>query len=141
MATTNKEELIKTVTLLQEENIKLKEQLKEFDFIKKEFESNKKLKDDVILSEYALKKEKDKLLLLIEDNKKAHHKAEEDLKKEITRLKTELDKLAGLFNEYIVSFKEQIQMFDLFQKNAKTVEKYLLGKVDAFNKGETKEGV
>jgi hypothetical protein len=136
MAVTNKEELIKLNALLEEENLKLKEQLNDFNAIKKEFEANRKLKDDVILNEFNLKKEKDKLLLLMEENKKAALAKEATLNKDIEALKGELNRLATLFDEYIVAFKDQIQTFDVFQRNTKNAEKFLQSKIDTFNKRE-----
>ena len=118
MAVTNKEELIKLNALLEEENLKLKEQLNDFNAIKKEFEANKKLKDDVILNEFNLKKEAALA------------------KKDIEALKGELNRLATLFDEYIVAFKDQIQTFDVFQRNTKNAEKFLQSKIDTFNKRE-----
>lgn len=58
--------------------------------------------------------------------------------KQIESLKTELNKLANLFDEYITAYKDQTKMLMVAVNNTQLVGKHLDIKVDAYNKGETK---
>lgn len=135
MATENKEVLIKTIGALEAEVVSLKKEIELLLPIKKEFEANKSLKDEAIHREFSLRKEKDALSLLLEDQKKAWIKKEQELNLQIEGLKVELNKLALLFEEYIIAFKDQTKLLGVFVKNTNTVEAFLQSKLDAFNKG------
>jgi DNA repair ATPase RecN len=57
---------------------------------------------------------------------------------EIEKLKLEVNKLAVLFDEYILAYQDQVKMLGVFVKNTQTVEKYLSQKINEFNEGERK---
>ncbi len=57
---------------------------------------------------------------------------------EIETLKLEVNKLATLFDEYIVAYQDQVKMLGVFVKNTQTIEKYLSQKINEFNGGERK---
>lgn len=135
MATENKEGLLKTIGGLEVEVEALKKQVAELLPIKKEFDANKNLKDEAVHREFALRKEKEAVLLSLEDLKRSSGKKEQELHVQIEGLKQELNKLAALFEEYITSFKDQTKLLGVFVKNTLTVEAYLQTKLDAFNKG------
>lgn len=58
--------------------------------------------------------------------------------KQIEVLKNDLNKLAGLFDEYILAYQDQVKMLGVFVKNTQTVEKYLSGKIEEYNGGSKK---
>jgi hypothetical protein len=64
---------------------------------------------------------------------------EETVQKENASLKAYVNKLAGLFEEYVGSYKDQVSMLGVLLKNTQTVEKYLQGKIEEFNQGDNKK--
>lgn len=94
----------------------------------KTFEEMKKLKEGAVLNEFNLRKEREGDLKQIEA-----------LKKEVDGLKGYLNKLAGLFDEFVSSLQDQNKLLASFTRNSQMIEKYLLGKVDEFNQGDKKK--
>lgn len=132
-----KKELIQ---ILQEKE----ELIAQAEFFKQEYEAAKKLKDQVIESEFQLKKEIKNLknLETIEINKlKADLESRErDIKvladnnmKHLNRF----NELATLFDEYIQALDDQYAINQLFLRNSKTTIELLKGKVQKFNEGDT----
>lgn len=97
---------------------------------------------DVEAMEAEVKKIKDEYRLKEFDLRKAVDKATSEnagLVKQVETLKGELNKLATLFDEYVVSFQDHIKVFTALNRNAQQVERYLQTKINAFNQGDKKE--
>ncbi len=156
MATENKEDLIKKVAVLELENSKLREQTQEFILIKKQLSDVLKSKEEITSSEHTVRKELERLKIELEEekNKKLNFSKEKEteyaasikekilvntnLQNQVDHLKADLNKLASLFDEYIVAYQDQTKMLSVFVKNTQTVEKYLSGKIDEYNGGSKK---
>jgi Tfp pilus assembly protein PilN len=134
MATENKEELLKKIVLLEAENLKLHKLVGELDLIKKELLDVKKSKEEIIANEHNIRQQLEKL----KNETNAFPKILETKDKQIELLKTDLNKLATLFDEYIVAYQDQVKMLGVFVKNTQTVEKYLSEKINEFNGGNKK---
>jgi hypothetical protein len=134
MATENKEELLKKIVLLEAENLKLHKLVGELDLIKKELLDVKKSKEEIIANEHNIRQQLEKL----KNETNAFPKILETKDKQIELLKTDLNKLATLFDEYIVAYQDQVKMLGVFVKNTQTVEKYLSLKINEFNGGDKK---
>ena len=134
MATENKEELLKKIVILEAENSKLISLKSELDNLKKELADSKRVKEELIANENTIRKELQK----IQEQLNASQKGLEIKVKEVDSLKSELTKLANLFDEYIAAYQDQVKMLGVFVKNTQTVEKYLSGKIEDFNGGNKK---
>lgn len=110
-----KEELIKE---LEKRDISLKG----FEKIQREFENNKKLKDDLLAKEYSLKKELD-----------AEKKKSSQLDLQNKALTTQLNALADLFNEGNQALKDTITTLDLFMRTIRNNHDLLEVKINRFN--------
>lgn len=134
MAIENKEELIKKLAVLEAENLKLRQQLEELNIAKKEILSLKKSNEEIIANENNIRK-------LFEKAQQEVTRLQTYLdskEKQIEALKNDLNKLAGLFDEYILAYQDQVKMLGVFVKNTQTVEKYLSGKIEEYNGGSKK---
>jgi Tfp pilus assembly protein PilP len=134
MALENKEELVKKIAVLEAENLKLRQKSEDFDFAKKEMLSVKKSSEEIAANEHNIRQQLEK-----EKNEKTSFvKILETKDKQIEALKSDLTKLANLFDEYIVAYQDQVKMLGVFVKNTQTIEKYLSGKIEDFNGGSKK---
>lgn len=134
MATENKEDLIKKIAVLEAENLKLHQHHQELEQLKKEVLSWKKSNEEVVANEHNIRQQ-------LEKNKNdlaSIQKVVEGKDKQIESLKSELNKLAAIFDEYIIAYQDQVKMLGVFVKNTQTVEKYLSVKIDEFNGGNKK---
>lgn len=134
MATENKEDLIKKIAVLEAENLKLHQHHQELEQLKKEVLSWKKSNEEVVANEHNIRQQ-------LEKNKNdlaSIQKVVEGKDKQIESLKGELNKLAAIFDEYIIAYQDQVKMLGVFVKNTQTVEKYLSAKIDEFNGGNKK---
>ena len=128
----------KDVIILQNENDILKQKIyaleQELAAALQEVKSWKKSNEEITASEHNIRqqinKSKDELssLQLLVQKKEA----------ELIDLKSELNKLAVLFDEYITSYQDQNKMLGVFFKNSQTVEKYLAIKIEEYNGGNKK---
>lgn len=134
MATENKEELVKKIAVLEAENVRLQNSIKELDAIKKELADIKKSKEEIVANEHNIRQQMEKA----KAEALAFPKALEAKDKQIEAMKADLTKLANLFDEYIVAYQDQVKMLQVFVKNTQTVEKYLSGKIEDFNGGNKK---
>lgn len=134
MAIENKEDLIKKIAVLEAENLKLHQHHQELEQLKKEVLSWKKSNEEVVANEHNIRQQ-------LEKNKNdlaSIQKVVEGKDKQIESLKGELNKLAAIFDEYIIAYQDQVKMLGVFVKNTQTVEKYLSAKIDEFNGGNKK---
>ncbi len=156
MATENKEDLVKKNAVLEAKISNFERLQEELILLKKQVVNEKKEREEIIANEHHIRQllEKSKnelsdLKIIIENKNKesetlkfSKDKEIENLKtskdKEIENLKNELNKLAVLFDEYIVAYQDQVKMLGVFVKNTQTVEKYLTVKINEFNGGDKK---
>jgi DNA repair exonuclease SbcCD ATPase subunit len=131
MAIENKEELIKKIAVLEEKLQSLKEASEELIQVKKQLADALKTREEITANEHTVRKELEKLQTEIIANKKVIEAKD----KQIEAMKVDLNKLANLFDEYIVAYQDQVKMLGVFVKNTQTVEKYLSGKIENFNGG------
>jgi chromosome segregation ATPase len=130
MATENKEVLIKKIATLEE---KISE-LKKLEPLKKQLDDVLKSNEEVIANEHNIRQQNEKAQAELIANKKII----ETKDKQIESLKSDLTRLANLFDEYIVAYQDQVKMLGVFVKNTQTVEKYLSEKINEFNGGSKK---
>ncbi len=134
MATENKEELVKKIAVLEAENSRLQQHHQELEQLKKEVLSWKKTNEEIAANEHNIRNQLDKS----KNDLASIQKVVEGKDKQIESLKGELNKLAAIFDEYIIAYQDQVKMLQVFVKNTQTVEKYLSGKIDEFNGGNKK---
>ena len=130
----NEKELFKKIVLLEAENAVLPQLKEEIASLRKELLSVKKSNEEIIANEHNIRQQ-------LEKNKNdlaSIQKVVEGKDKQIESLKGELNKLAAIFDEYIIAYQDQVKMLGVFVKNTQTVEKYLSGKIDEFNGGNKK---
>ena len=130
----NEKELFKKIVLLEAENVLLPQLKEEVTLLRKELLSVKKSNEEIIANEHNIRQQ-------LEKNKNdlaSIQKVVEGKDKQIESLKGELNKLAAIFDEYIIAYQDQVKMLGVFVKNTQTVEKYLSGKIDEFNGGNKK---
>jgi hypothetical protein len=134
MATENKEELVKKLSFLEAENEKLKNALANSEATRKEFLDIKRTNQEIMNNETTVRKEYQKISdQLVEKNELLKNK-----EKEVEYLKVSLNKLANLFDEYILSYQDQIKLFGALVRNGQTIETHLNKKIEEFNKGDKK---
>jgi phage host-nuclease inhibitor protein Gam len=134
MASENKEDLVKKIALLEAQLLPLKKANEELIQIKKELADSLKSKEEVIANEHSIRQRHEKL----QAENDATKKIVEAKDKQIEAMKADLNKLANLFDEYIVAYQDQVKMLGVFVKNTQTVEKYLAAKIEDFNGGSKK---
>ncbi len=134
MAIENKEELVKKIAVLEAENLKLHKLVEELSSLKKELLGVQKRNEELIANEHNIHQQMEKA----KSEALALTKAIETKDKQIEALKSDLTKLANLFDEYIVAYQDQVKMLGVFVKNTQTVEKYLSIKIDEYNGGSKK---
>ena len=130
----NEKELFKKIVLLEAENAVLPQLKEEIASLRKELLSVKKSNEEITANEHNIRQQ-------LEKNKNdlaSIQKVVEGKDKQIESLKGELNKLAAIFDEYIIAYQDQVKMLGVFVKNTQTVEKYLSGKIDEFNGGNKK---
>jgi DNA repair exonuclease SbcCD ATPase subunit len=141
----NEKELLKKIVLLEAENSLLPQLKEEVALLKKELLSIKKSNEEISANEHNVRQHLDKFknetsvlqnVIQSKDQEIVSLRTSKD--KEIESLKSELNKLANLFDEYITSFQDQNKMLGVFFKNTQTVEKYLSIKIDEYNGGNKK---
>ena len=112
---------------LKEQIAKLEEQVKDLTKTNEELRNSEYSKRKELQEVTAEKQKKEELIVAKES--------------EIAMLKAELNKLASLFDEYIVNFKDQNKLLQVFVRNTQNIEAFLQSKIDAYNKGpgEAKE--
>jgi DNA repair exonuclease SbcCD ATPase subunit len=134
MAVENKEDLVKKIAVLEAQLLLHKQASEELVAVKKQLADVIKSKEEIAANEHNVRKELEKVQTEIVANKKIVEAKD----KQIESLKTDLTKLANLFDEYIVAYQDQVKMLGVFVKNTQTVEKYLSGKIDEYNGGSRK---
>lgn len=134
MATENKEELVKKIAILEAENVRLQNSITELDAIKKELADVRKSREEIIGNEHNIRQQMEKA----KAEAISVQKVLEGKDKQIEAMKSDLTKLANLFDEYIEAYQDQVKMLGVFLKNTQTVEKYLSGKINDFNGGSKK---
>jgi chromosome segregation ATPase len=141
----NEKELLKKISLLEAENSLLLEVKKELALVQKELASALKSKEEISANEHNIRQQLDKSKNEVHNLENIINNKEQEIlvlkgskDKEIESLKSELTKLATLFDEYITSFQDQNKMLGVFFKNTQTVEKYLSIKIDEYNGGNKK---
>jgi chromosome segregation ATPase len=141
----NEKELFKKIILLEAENSLLPQLKEEVALLKKELLSIKKSSEEITANEHTVRQHLDKsknevavLQNVIQSKDQEILSLRTSKDKEIESLKSELNKLANLFDEYITSFQDQNKMLGVFFKNTQTVEKYLSIKIDEYNGGNKK---
>ena len=134
MAQENKEELLKKIAVLENKLLEQFEQLKELQQVKEELKSFRKSNEEIAANEMSIRNRNEKLNEELNQNKKLF-----DAKtKEVEGLKTELTRLANLFDEYIVAYQDQVKMLSVFVKNSQNIEQLLSRKIEEYNKGDKK---
>jgi len=134
MAIENKEELVKKIAVLEERLLPLKQANEELVLVKNQLVDVLKSKEEIIANEHTIRKDLEK----VQAENIANKKIIEAKDKQVEVLKTDLNKLANLFDEYIVAYQDQVKMLGVFVKNTQTVEKYLSVKINEFNGGNKK---
>jgi DNA repair exonuclease SbcCD ATPase subunit len=134
MAIENKEELVKKIAVLEERLLPLKQASEELVLVKNQLVDVLKSKEEIIANEHSVRKELEKVQAEIIANKKIIEAKD----KQVEAMKADLNKLANLFDEYIVAYQDQVKMLGVFVKNTQTVEKYLSVKINEFNGGNKK---
>jgi len=134
MAQENKEELVKKIVLLEAQISVLTQENEELKFAKNKLKELEKSKEEIIANEHNVRKE----LVALQSQNSLLNKNLETKTKELDVLKVELTRLANLFDEYIVSYKDQVKLLGVIHRNAQNVEKFLDDKVNDFNKGDKK---
>lgn len=136
--------------LLKQELIDLlKKKDEDYEFIKNELQQSKQLRDEAVHREFNARKEMAQLsqqLTIKEKEDIISRSAEiEKLKLENTNLKSQsslmqkkFNELAGLFEEYVTSFKDQQVFLGLYLKSVKNTEELLNQKINHFNEGGAK---
>jgi chromosome segregation ATPase len=134
MANENKEDLVKKIVVLEEKLLPLRQASEELVQVKKQLADALKSREEITANEHnirqQLEKEKAELVLF--------KKMVEARDKQVEDMKAELNRLANLFDEYIVAYQDQVKMLGVFVKNTQTVEKYLSEKINEFNGGSKK---
>lgn len=116
------------------------------EFYKQEFEAAKKLREDIIESEYRLKKE-------LKDCQQKDSVEVNRLKAEIASKEKDMQALNGvlndtrkrfndlalIFDQYIQALEDQYSLQQLFLRNTKNTIELLKIKVNKFNEGEKEE--
>ena len=134
MAIENKEELVKKIAVLEAELLNFKKQSEELVQVKKQLVNAQKTNEEIVANEHNVRQSLEKL-----KNENGNSVSIIEAKtKQIESLKSDLTKLANLFDEYIVAYQDQVKMLGVFVKNTQTVEKYLSGKIDEYNGGNKK---
>jgi predicted RNase H-like nuclease (RuvC/YqgF family) len=134
MAQENKEELVKKIVLLEAQVSVLTQENEELKILKTKLKEVEKSKEEITSNEHNVRKE----LVALQGQISLLNKNLEAKTKEVDVLKGELTRLANLFDEYIVSYKDQVKMLGVIHRNAQNVEKFLDDKVNDFNKGDKK---
>jgi len=134
MAIENKEELVKKIAVLEERLLSFKQNDDEIVHLKKQLADTLKSKEEITANEHNVRQQNEKAQAEINSNKKIIEAKD----KQIEGLKAELNKLATIFDEYIVAYQDQVKMLGVFVKNTQTVEKYLTVKINEFNGGDKK---
>lgn len=130
----NEKELLKKIVLLEAENVLIPQLKQELEQLKKEVLSWKKSNEEISANEHNVRHQLEK-----SKNENVSLQSFVDQKnKQIESLKSDLTKLANLFDEYIVAYQDQVKMLGVFVKNTQTVEKYLSTKIDEYNGGSKK---
>jgi len=130
----NEKELFKKIILLEAENALLPQLKEEVVSLRKEILSVKKSSEEIAANEHSVRNRQEKLQAELG----ANIKIIEEKNKQIEAMKADLNKLATLFDEYIVAYQDQVKMLGVFVKNTQTVEKYLTVKINEFNGGNKK---
>ena len=102
--------------------------------LRKEILSVKKSSEEIAANEHSVRNRQEKLQAELG----ANIKIIEEKNKQIEAMKADLNKLATLFDEYIVAYQDQVKMLGVFVKNTQTIEKYLSVKINEFNGGDKK---
>lgn len=134
MAVENKEELVKKIAILEAQLLPLKQAAEELILVKKQLADALKSKEEIIANEHTVRQRQEKLQAEIEAGKKILEARD----KQIEAMKSDLNKLANLFDEYILAYQDQVKMLGVFVKNTQTIEKYLSVKIEEFNGGSKK---
>jgi hypothetical protein len=141
----NEKELFKKIVLLEAENALLPQLKEEVAVLKKEILSVKKSSEEIIANEHTVRQHLDKfkneaavLQNVIQNKEQEILSLKTSKDQQIEMLKSDLTKLANLFDEYITSFQDQNKMLGVFFKNTQTVEKYLSIKIEEYNGGNKK---
>jgi chromosome segregation ATPase len=130
----NEKDLLKKIVLLESENVLLPQLKEEVVSLRKEILSVKKSSEEITANEHSIRQRQEKLQAELG----ANIKVIEEKNKQIEAMKADLNKLANLFDEYIVAYQDQVKMLGVFVKNTQTVEKYLSVKINEFNGGDKK---
>jgi hypothetical protein len=120
--------------VLEDKLLPLRQASEELVLVKKQLADVLKSKEEIIANEHSVRKELQKIQAEIGGNIKII----EEKNKQVETLKADLNKLANLFDEYIVAYQDQVKMLGVFVKNTQTVEKYLTVKINEFNGGNKK---
>jgi len=134
MATENKEDLVKKIAVLEAQLLSLKQASEELIHVKKQLAEALKSKEEIIANEHNIRLQFEKAQAELLANKKII----EGKDKQVEAMKSDLNKLANLFDEYIGAYQDQVKMLGVFVKNTQTVEKYLSAKIEEFNGGNKK---
>jgi|LakMenE01Jun11ns_1017448.scaffolds.fasta_scaffold9694664_2 hypothetical protein len=141
----NEKELFKKIILLEAENALLPQLKEEITLLKKELLSIKKSNEEIVANEHSVRQHLDKsknetavLQNVVQSKEQEILTLKTSKDKQIEMLKSDLTKLANLFDEYITSFQDQNKMLGVFFKNTQTVEKYLSIKIEEYNGGNKK---
>ena len=130
----NEKDLFKKIILLEAENALLPQLKEEVVSLRKEILSVKKSSEEIAANEHSVRNRQEKLQAELG----ANIKIIEEKNKQIEAMKADLNKLATLFDEYIVAYQDQVKMLGVFVKNTQTIEKYLSVKINEFNGGDKK---
>jgi IS1 family transposase len=112
-------------------DIDLRQELKEKE---KQILDLKKSNEEITANEHNIRQRLERLQGEFEANKQVVEAKD----KQIELMKNDLNKLANLFDEYIVAYQDQVKMLGVFVKNTQTVEKYLATKIEEYNGGSKK---
>ncbi len=113
---------------MEKSKTELVEYVKELENNAKDFDNKiEKVNAEARLKEFEMRKQIDKLNA---DNA--------SLNKQIELLKNDLNKLAGIIDEYVYAYQDHLKLFSSLQRNATQVEKHLQTKIEAFNTGVKK---
>lgn len=122
------------------------EVVKNAEFYKKEFEAAKKLREDVVESEYRLKKElkdcqqKDSVEVnRLKAELTSKEKSMELLNGVVNDTRKRFNDLALIFDQYIQALEDQYSLQQLLVRNTKNTIDLLKIKVNKFNEGEKEE--
>lgn len=129
-----KQQLFEEIEKLTKQNEKLQKQIVD----QGDIAATIKLKDEAIKNEHQLRQDIKKLQDQVALNEKEKKVIIDNLQKEKNDVVTKLNELAGLLEEYIISYEDQQKILNVVLKNNNYIQSALRQKIEIFNKGEEK---